>query len=253
MNRPELGTVFGRLTVLAYAPSRPGSKGDRKFLLCRCSCGTEKEMREDGLKSGIQSCGCLTREVAAYRARLPMSEGGHVTHNLSNTKAYSRWLGIRGRCFNPTNESYKDYGAKGIGISESWLSFENFYADMGECPEGMSIDRIDNSKGYSKENCRWATKKEQMDNRSNSVRYEYRGQLLSRSELAKLAGVSQTTMQQRLHKLHWTVEDAVNTPLRGSKASNKLTADPAVKLYRNLNDEDRHTKNCTEPCPVKSA
>lgn len=232
MSRPDLGTVFGRLTTLAYAPSRPGSKGSRKYILCRCSCGTEKEVREDALKAGrLRSCGCLTKEVAAYRAKLPMSEGGHVTHNMTNTRAYASWLSMKARCLNVKNPSYKAYGAAGITIDSRWLKFENFYEDMGDRPEGTTLDREDNSKGYSKDNCRWATKAEQMSNRSNSLRYEYRGRMLSRTELAKLAGISVTTMQQRLYKLHWTVEEAVNTPTN-SRASVKLTEDPAVKLYR---------------------
>jgi hypothetical protein len=93
---------------------------------------------------------------------------GKTTHGMSHSKEYRCWRALKNRCLNPRNAQYKDYGGRGITISKSWLKFENFYSDMGNCPVDCEIDRIDNEKGYSKENCRWTSKKINNRNRRNN-------------------------------------------------------------------------------------
>lgn len=142
------GARYGRWVLTAYAG---GSKWS-----CTCDCGAVRIVPGRDLVSGkSKSCGCLRDDHAGDSRR---------THGESNSRAYSTWLHMRQRCLSPANFRYPSYGGRGIAICERWNTFENFLADMGHPPEGMSLDRIDNSKGYSPSNCRWATQKMQVHN-----------------------------------------------------------------------------------------
>lgn len=119
---------------------------------------------------------------------------------------------MKSRCYNKNNVSYPRYGAKGVTVSEEWHSFENFVRDMGKSYfPGATIDRIDNNKGYSKGNCRWATRKEQLRNKRSVERYSFCGEKLTIPELAEIAGVKPRTMYARLKRYGWSVGEAVGT------------------------------------------
>lgn len=117
------------------------------------------------------------------------------------------------RCLVPTHAGYADYGARGISVCERWRDFLTFLADMGERPEGTSIDRIDGSKGYDLGNCRWATPKVQANNQSSNVFIQHAGRNKSISEWAQELGMPVTTLHYRLTH-GWTVEKALTTPVR---------------------------------------
>lgn len=134
------------------------------------------------------------------------------------TREYTIWRNMRSRCVNPSDPNYVKYGARGIHICDEWrMDFVNFLRDMGRCPDGCSIERIDNDGHYEPGNCRWATAKEQANNRRSSRYITHDGETLTLSQWADRAGIRLQTLHFRL-KLGWTVERALTTPLRRKAA-----------------------------------
>lgn len=163
---------YGRLTFL--------NKISREKALYLCDCGNEKEIYISNVRTGrTVSCGCRLKETHK------------PTHGMTNHPTYHTWENMLARCKKGTsqNKKYEKYYGS-ISVCEEWKIFENFYRDMGDKPEGMSIDRIDGSKGYSKENCRWATRKEQQRNIKSNVWIETELGRLCVSEFIKLCGIS---------------------------------------------------------------
>lgn len=156
---------FGRLLVVA----RAASINKQTAWKCRCKCGNTAVVRSAYLRSGkTTSCGCFQRESASLR---------QSTHRSSKTPEYRAWQALKKRCYCQTDKGYQNWGGRGIRVCKRWrISFENFLSDMGRRPSSKhSVDRIDNSKNYSKKNCRWATVKMQQRNKRNNIRITYRG------------------------------------------------------------------------------
>jgi len=156
---------FGRLTILReIEPHRVRSGATRRRFECRCDCGTIKPIQLAALVNGLTvSCGCFAREKLGALRR----SHGHTT-GRGRTKVFQAWISMRGRCNNPNNKRYADYGGRGIRVCDQWnQSFEKFLADMGEPPSPRhSLDRYPNNDGnYEPGNCRWATTKEQLENK----------------------------------------------------------------------------------------
>lgn len=149
-----VGQKFGKLTALYRL--KDGNNSSRWVFLCEC--GSRKSIVGSRVKRGeIKSCGC-------YKYNL---KHGHAKRSLKNnsTSTYNTWLAMKRRCLNPDDTAYINYGGRGITIDERWKDFNTFLEDMGESPENKSLDRIDNDKGYSASNCRWADIHTQARNR----------------------------------------------------------------------------------------
>lgn len=149
------GQKFGRLTISGATDKR---KNGYIIWRCICSCGNEVFVSTRHLKNGdSRSCGCLQKEIVAKQM---------TTHGMWGTPIYSVWNGMIQRCENPKDTDYKYYGDRGIKVCERWHTFENFYADVGDPPEEMTLDRWpDNDGNYEPNNWRWATRSQQNKNR----------------------------------------------------------------------------------------
>lgn len=196
------GREFGRWKVLAFSHIR---KSKYAYWKCQCSCGTEKFVRGCKLRGGeSKSCGCLHKELASLRL---------TTHGMTNTSIYRIWTNMKVRCYDPNNKGFKDYGGRGITICPEWLnSFEIFYKDVGNRPDGMSLDRIDNAGNYEPSNVQWATKEDQENNKRSNVYYEYDGKRLTVPQWGRLKGVKISNLYERINKLGWTFEEAITRP-----------------------------------------
>ena len=164
MKRLDLiGHKFTKLTVTEFAGMDNAKQSMWKV---KCECGTEKTVKGYALRNGnTKSCGCLLVEQGR-KAGL-----SHGTHRMSNTRTYKSWDAMKARCLNYKSTSYLFYGALGVKICDKWMTFEGFYEDMGDRPEGTSLDRINPFGDYNKENCRWADKKTQLHNsRKNYIK-----------------------------------------------------------------------------------
>lgn len=168
--RDITGKRFGRL----LATYRTGTfevgknKSRHSFWMFKCDCGTEKQLDLNSVTTGkVVSCGCYNRENTILRNQTLFAK-----HRMCATKVYRIWASAKERVRNPNTKHFPDYGGRGITMAIEWLSsFETFYKDMGDPPEGTSLDRIDVNGNYEPDNCRWATKSEQARNKRKLIRH----------------------------------------------------------------------------------
>ncbi len=200
---------FGMWTVISRAQDRI-IKGNRhiRYWNCVCDCGTQREVKEQSLTSGKSTaCGCTRKDHLRIGASI-----NNRTHGMTDTRLYRIHRHIINRCTNPNDISYKNYGARGITVCEQWHSFESFasWALSSGYNDTLSIDRIDVEKGYSPENCRWATIEEQSRNKRNVLYYEFNGESHCLSEWAELFEMSYKKLWKRVHN-GWDIETALTT------------------------------------------
>ncbi len=193
------GKVFNKLTVLYRDKEHKKGKHISAFWICRCSCGVVKSISSNCLRAGtIKSCGCLKIETAIKNS--PFTFLGGIIQQYSSE--YATWIDIKSRCYNKNNKSYSYYGGSGIEVCSRWKNaFRCFLEDMGPRPKGRySIERTNNTKGYTPENCKWSTHWEQMANTRKTVFYNYDGEIIHQRALARKLNVSHRTIGRNYSK-----------------------------------------------------
>lgn len=229
-----VGQRFGRLiAVQQIATKELNARGAPRYYRCQCDCGGSTEARGYSLVAGIlRSCGCLQKESASLTGKasagVAKKHGGcigqHTKKNVDKEMSgtYTSWQAMKTRCLNVNDPGYFKYGGKGIEVCERWMDFSNFLSDMGERPEGTTLDRIDGTKGYCPDNCRWADCVEQSNNRPGFNRIiEFNGKSQSVSLWAKELGVSVALLFQRLNR-GWSIERALTKSIQVKTMRNYL-------------------------------
>lgn len=218
MNTIDLtGCRFGRLVVQCRTP-KSECKSNEIWFTCRCDCGSVINVRGRHLRYGkVKSCGCLEKE---NRERLCQDR---ITHGESKTRLYRTWNGMNERCNNPNNSRYASYGGRGITVCDEWKKYESFrdWSVNNGYEDGLSIDRIDNDKGYCPENCRWITLTQQANNKRTNTVFNDDGVNKTIAELSKEYHIPYDTLFARLKYYHWSFEKAITQGVRnvGKKVS----------------------------------
>lgn len=202
--KERIGSRFGKIVVESVTVIDKTS-----YLNVVCDCGSRKTVLSSNVVSGkTSSCGCAQRYMIGIRTK---------THGMTKSKTHRVWTGMINRCTNKRNKAYGRYGGRGIVVCDRWRrSFSDFLEDMGEAPDGMSLDRIDNNGPYCKSNCRWATRKEQANNRRSTKKFFESGAFATLSELCEKSGVKYSVAWKRL-KRGWSLGDALTIPVGGNR------------------------------------
>ena len=210
MFKDLVGQKFGRLTVLSKT-TRKG-ESSRKWL-CQCDCGNMVEIRGDCLKDGnTQSGGCLRLE--RLREKL-------VIHGKSKDPLYDVWIAMRQRCSNENDSNYPNYGGRGIAVCLEWdAEFTSFatWADSSGYKKGACLDRIDNSKDYTPDNCRWTNHKQNNRNKRDNHLLTFNGKTQCVADWADEIGISHHNISNRINNYGWSIEDALTLPVERGKA-----------------------------------
>ena len=199
-----IGKKFGRLTVVARGENTPNGKCR---WVCVCDCGNTKGKTvttSDLLSGRVQSCGCLYRES---------NKGRNKTHGKTGIRLYRIWFSMRQRCNYSSSACFDNYGGRGVAICEEWSDFQAFYdwSMANGYSDGLTLDRKNPNGNYCPENCRWATMKEQQNNRRNNRIVEYGGEKYTLSQLAENLGISAATLGWRINH-GWKEKDYAISP-----------------------------------------
>lgn len=188
--KDQTGRRFGRLVAVSVVQVDESKENDHLWLFS-CDCGNTKQARIKRVRSGkTASCGCLFKETMRDR---------NTKHGLSSASAtYRTWKDMRQRCMNSKNSDWKNYGGRGVSVCKEWDDFAVFLADMGERPQGMTLDRIDVNLGYSKENCRWADAKTQANNKTSNHVITLLGRSQTLQAWAEETGIKRETIAARV-------------------------------------------------------
>lgn len=195
------GQKFGRLVV----KRKENLDNLRIKWICKCDCGNIIVVQGCHLSSKhTKSCGCYHKEIVLELINI---------HGMSNTRVYKAWNSMIQRCYGKNSIGYKNYRGRGIKVCDHWKdSFENFYKDMGNCPDKLTLDRIDNNGDYSLKNCRWITQMEQCSNKRDNIYYEYKGEKRTIPQLGRIYKINISTLAYRIRK-GMSIIEAIETPI----------------------------------------
>lgn len=211
------GMRFGRLLVLRRAESQVSSGKHAVRWVCQCDCGMETTARTDTLKGGkVKSCGCLAREVSSVNGK---RYGGRVRHGHSYERLFNIWYLMKYRCENTKSKAFHNYGGRGIIVCEEWSNAANGYQNFKRWAydngymDTLTLDRVDNERGYEPDNCRWCDRVEQGNNKRNNILYEFSGKSQTLTTWAREYLLPPKTLWRRIHA-GWDIERALTEPLR---------------------------------------
>lgn len=215
---PDLiGKRFGRLVVLSYAGHVTFPCGNKQPSWdCVCDCGRVEpavtKSRFKGVEKGVSpACDFCRRQDKSQRA---------TVHGLTKTPEFHTWRHMKDRCLCDSSKDFSKYGARGITVCERWLTFENFYTDMGLRPSRLhGIERLNKEEGYTPSNCVWATKTAQNRNKRNNVLLTAFGETKTIAEWAEQKSIAFSTIHTRITRLKWSHEDAVSTTARRQRGT----------------------------------
>lgn len=208
------GRRFGRLYVVEFLGLRKRPDGrNYAWFRCICDCGKECEKKGTILTGGkVNSCGCLRREISRNKAN---------HHGYSHTKLYQVWVSMRKRCNNPTDPAYHNYGGRGIGYATEWddyITFHKWAYEKGYQENvGLTLERIDVNKGYTPDNCCWADRKRQSNNKRNNLCFTIDGVTHTLAEWCEIYNVPYARVDARINSLGWSFEDALFKPPKYKK------------------------------------
>jgi len=195
------------LSINKTGNNSPLWKNNKKEFVCK-TCG-KIFLDNESTNRSYCSVPCYTPDMI-NRIK---SSSRNTKHGMARTKVYKRWAGMIDRCNNPNSPGYHNYGGRGIKVCERWHDFRNFYEDMGDCSNTLSLDRIDNDGDYCPENCRWTTQTEQCNNTRRNKHISYEGVSKTLAEWADKLNIKYPTMLNRYNR-DWTTERMLITPKR---------------------------------------
>ena len=190
---------FGKLTIIEFSHT----EGDQSYWKAKCDCGETKTVKGQAVRRGSpKSCGCEAKKLTQERM---------TKHGKYGSPEYRAWRHMIDRCENLNHKEYKHYGARGITVCEAWFEFTQFYTDMGDRPSSAySLERKDNSKGYSPENCIWATDETQNRNKRNNVNITYKEETHCVAVWAAKLNIPDHKLRRRLKRM--STEEALEMP-----------------------------------------
>jgi len=187
----QKGFRQGKLLVLGEADKYVSPKGQKaRRVKCLCDCGKEIIVRTSNLTKGYKSCGCVSK-----------------THGLKKHALYNTWNSMMQRCYNAKNPAYENYGGRGITVCKEWHDIVVFLKDMGGRTEDLSLERIDNNGNYKPNNCKWATRRQQANNRKSSRFLEYKGERLTIAQWGRRTGAK--NIYRRINNYNWSIKKAL--------------------------------------------